>query len=354
PILNWREIPKTLSGQVSGQLLELIKRKNQHIRLEDSTYKIEAAQAMLISAFEVVARCPDLTQKESPKGNCAVMSLGPSTYGNRMQSAPVLTRRTKWEEKEGTGNLKLAIGSVMPQRVLDERARYNSTRRDLALDEINGIKSMNRGIGSAIKRAGNRALSKDKKEVVDGIKSGKAKTTLRRLLREKEIEDEQYAGTGINTGLLPRNPVAVRQSQQVPLAAPQGVQQPFQPVQPVQHPRVASQVPPQGLSFGLPQAAQITQRPSQIQPLSQALNVASTAGAVEPLTDEGDTAFSENHAQLDTIDSVKISQNLPENEDYNAVQDGTTPAWCHDWDEMVKQFTADSPSAADAFNWDEF
>ncbi|KAL8883398.1 MAG: hypothetical protein Q9192_007190, partial [Flavoplaca navasiana] len=34
--------------------------------------------------------------------------------------------------------------------------------------------------------------------------------------------------------------------------------------------------------------------------------------------------------------------------------DGTTPAWCHDWDEMVKQFTADSPSAADAFNWDEF
>ena len=30
--------------------------------------------------------------------------------------------------KEGTGNIKLAIESVIPQRVLDERAQYNTTR----------------------------------------------------------------------------------------------------------------------------------------------------------------------------------------------------------------------------------
>ncbi|KAL9033594.1 MAG: hypothetical protein Q9180_005865, partial [Flavoplaca navasiana] len=241
-------------------------------------------------------------------------------------------------------------------RVLDERAQYNTTRswRDLAHDEIICIKSMNRGIGSAIKRAGNRALSKDEKEVIDGIKSQKAKTTLRRLLREKEIEDEQYAGTGINTGLLPRNPAAVRQPQQVPLAAPQGVQQPVQRVQPVQHPRMASQVPPQGLSQGLPQAARITQRPSQIQPVRQTPNAASTAGAVELLADEGDTALGNDYAQLDTIDPAEISQNLTANEDYNTVQDGTTPAWCHRWDEFMEQFAVESPSAAGAFNWDEF
>ncbi|KAL8976456.1 MAG: hypothetical protein Q9205_007537, partial [Flavoplaca limonia] len=323
PILNWREIPKTLSGQVNGQLLELIKRRNQHIRLEDNK-----------------------TQKESPKGNCAIKSLGPSSYGNRMQEARMTNGTCAWEEKEGTGNIKLAIESVIPQRVLDERAQYNTTRRDLAHDEINGIKSMNRAIGSAIKRAGNRALSKDKKEVVDGIKSGKAKKTLRRLLREKEIDDEQYARNGINTGLLPRNPAAVRQPQQVPLAAPQGVQQPVQPVQPVQQPRVASQV--------LPQPAQITQQPSPIQPVSQTPNVASIAGAVEPLADEGDTAFGEDHAQLDTIDPAEISQNLTANEDYNHVQKCTTPVWWNEWDELMEQLAVDSPSAAGPLNWDEY
>ncbi|KAL8839464.1 MAG: hypothetical protein Q9176_004460 [Flavoplaca citrina] len=315
PLLNWREIPKTLSGQVNGQLLELIKRRNQHIRLED-----------------MFARCPNITRKESPKGNCA------------------------WEEKEGTLNIKLAIESVMPQRVLDERAQYNTTRswRDLAHDEIICIKSMNRGIGSAMKRAGNRALSKDKKEVVDGVKSGKAKTTLRRLLREKEIEDEQYARNGINTGLLPRNPAAVGQPQQVPLAAPQEVQKPVQRVQPVQQPRVASQVPRQGLSQGLPKPAQIIQRPSRTQPVSQTPNVASPAGAVEPLADEGDTTLGEDYAQLDTVHPAQISQNLTVNEDYNPVQNYTTPVWCHEFDKWMEQFTADSPSAAGAFNWDEF
>ena len=213
---------------------------------------------------------------------------------------------------------------------------------------------MNRGIGSAIKRAGNRALSKDKKEVIDGIKSGKAKITLRRLLREKEIDDAEYARIGINTDLLPQNPVAVGQPQQVPLAAPQGVQQPVQPVQPVQHPRVASQVPPRGLSQKLPQAAQITQQPLQIQPVSQTPNVASIAGTVEPLADEGNMALGENHAQLDTIDPTQMSQNLTHNEDYNVVQDSTTAGWCHGWDEFIEQFAAESPPAAGPLNWDEF
>ncbi|KAL9626910.1 MAG: hypothetical protein Q9204_006944, partial [Flavoplaca sp. TL-2023a] len=355
PILNWREIPMTLSGQVNGQLLELIKRRNQHIRLEDSTYMSEHVQALLIPAFKVVARTPDFTQKESSKGTCAVMSLGPSTYGNRMQEARMTNGTCAWEGKEGTLNIKLAIENVIPQRVLDERAQYNTTRswRDLAQDEINAIKSMNRGIGSAIKRAGNRALSKDEKEVIDGIKSQKAKTTLRRLLQEKEIDDAEYTRTGINTDLLPQNPTAVRQPQQVPLAAPQGVQQPVQPVQPVQQPRVASQVPRQGLSQGLPKAAQIIQRPSRIQLVSQTPNLTSPAGAVEPLADEGDTTLGEDYAQLDTIDSVGISQNLTANEDYNTVQDCTTSTWCHEWDEFMEQFAAESSPAAGAFNWDE-
>lgn len=213
---------------------------------------------------------------------------------------------------------------------------------------------MNRGIGSATKRAGNRALSKEEKEVVDGIKSRKARTALQRLLREKEIDDAQYAGTGINTGLLPRNPAAVRQPQQVPPAAPQGVQQPVQPVQAVQHPRVASQVPPQGFSQGLPHAAQITQQPSRICPVNRTQNTATTAGAVEPLADEGNTALGGNHAPLGTIDPAEISENPAEKEDYNTVQDCTTSACYHAWDELMEQLAADSPPAAGALNWDEF
>ena len=42
---------------------------------------------MLISAFQVIGRCPESTQKQSLKGNCVVQTLGPSTYGNRMQEA---------------------------------------------------------------------------------------------------------------------------------------------------------------------------------------------------------------------------------------------------------------------------
>ncbi|KAI4249371.1 MAG: hypothetical protein L6R42_009024 [Xanthoria sp. 1 TBL-2021] len=288
PILDWPELPKVLSSQVEGLLLEYWCRLNQHIKIED-----------------LVARCPDSSRKN---GSCGIQALQQSAYGNRKQEARIQNGTCAWQMKEGSREIRAAMESVMPQRVLDERAWSNTTRRDLSKDESDAIKLANKGIGSAIKRAGNRALSEKAKKEVDAIKNPKAAANLQRLHQEKAVDDARYARTRVNPGLLLPNPPTIHSLHQLPLALSQGAQQPPYPAHRV----------PQGLPQGIPQVTRAARRPFRSHPHSHARNGAKTTKAFQQVADEGDTTLVEDHGQLDTINPAKIIPEPEKNQDYNA------------------------------------
>ncbi|KAL8757205.1 MAG: hypothetical protein Q9199_002390 [Rusavskia elegans] len=298
PILDWPELPKVLSSQVEGLLLEYWCRLNQRIKIED-----------------IVARCPNKSRKN---GSCGIQALQQSAYSNRKQEARLQNGTCAWQMKEGSREIRAAMESVMPQRVLDEKEQSNTTRswRDLTKDESDAIKLANKGIGSARKRAGNRALSEKAKKEVDAIKNPKAAANLQRLHQEKAVDDARYARTRVNPGLLLPNPPTFQALQSTSLAPSQGIQQPVHPAHRV----------PLGPPHGIPQVTRAARQHFRNHRHSHARNGAETTKAFQQVADEGDTTLVVDHEQLDTINSGKIMREPEKNQDYNAAIRNTSMA----------------------------
>ncbi|KAL8856666.1 MAG: hypothetical protein Q9178_006733 [Gyalolechia marmorata] len=182
PILNWPELPMTISGQVDGSWLEYWWRLNRNIRLED-----------------MLARCPKRTQKS---GTSSLRELpGTSAFGNRRERDRLIIGTRSWEQKEGSKEIKTQYERVMPNRVLAEVAHNNTTTwfRDLTNKEVNAMCYTNRGQGTALSRAGNRKLPEEKKKTVDGKRDSNLDAIFTRLLQEKrdaDAQDPTYAHVG--------------------------------------------------------------------------------------------------------------------------------------------------------------
>ncbi|KAL8671913.1 MAG: hypothetical protein Q9168_003606 [Polycauliona sp. 1 TL-2023] len=190
PMLDWPEVPKTLSGQISGLHLEYFSRINQHIKITD-----------------LVARCPNKTQKPQQKERELKDNQTTfSAYTNRMQEARIQLGTRAWNSKGRSGRLQNVMESVMPQRVLDEREANNTTHtwRDLIKDEVEGVKHFG-------------------KEDETSDKVIKANIAIAGLRKEKAIDDALYASTGINRP--PPLPTS-QPLQQAPVFASQGGHQP--------------------------------------------------------------------------------------------------------------------------------
>ncbi|KAL8696369.1 MAG: hypothetical protein Q9224_002832, partial [Gallowayella concinna] len=186
-IIDWPELPKTISGQIEGLWLEYWWRLNRHISTEN-----------------MLARCPKMTQK-GPKTKDRPLP-GISAYGNRRERDRLLIGTRAWEEKEGSSLIKSRMRLVMPNRVLAEIAQHGttSTWRDLKNNEISAICHVNRGQGSAQSRAGDRKLSEEEKAGIDQKKDAVLEQVFANLLQEKIVQDAQdqatrYIGGG-NTG----------------------------------------------------------------------------------------------------------------------------------------------------------
>ncbi|KAL8815455.1 MAG: hypothetical protein Q9223_005404 [Gallowayella weberi] len=186
-ILDWPELPKTISGQVEGLWLEYWWRLNRHISTEN-----------------MLARCPKMTQKGDKTQNRTLPGI--SAYGNRRERDRLLIGTRAWEEKEGSSLIKSRMKQVMPNRVLAELAQYGttSTWRDLKNNEISAICHVNKGQGTAQARAGDRKLSPEEKAGIDQKKDPVLEQVFSNLLQEKLEQDAQdqatgYVGAG-NTG----------------------------------------------------------------------------------------------------------------------------------------------------------
>ena len=197
PILNWPELPMTISGQVDGSWLEYWWRLNRNIRLED-----------------MLARCPKRTQKS---GTAAYRELpGTSAFGNRRERDRLILGTRSWEQKEGSKEIKTQYERVMPNKVLAEIAHNNTTTwfRDLNNKEVNAMCYTNRGQGTALSRAGNRKLPEEKKKTVDGKRDSDLEAIFTRLLQEKrdaDAQDPAYAQVGgENPGTAFADPAAGR------------------------------------------------------------------------------------------------------------------------------------------------
>ncbi|KAL8805663.1 MAG: hypothetical protein Q9182_001807 [Xanthomendoza sp. 2 TL-2023] len=188
-ILDWPELPKTISGQVEGLWLEYWWRLNRHISTEN-----------------MLARCPRMTQKGPKTQNRPLPGI--SAYGNRRERDRLLIGTRAWEEKEGSSLIKSRMKEVMPNRVLAELAQHGTTRtwRDLKNNEINAICHVNKGQGTAQARAGDRKLSQEEKAGVDQKKDPMLEKVFSSLLQEKLEQDVQDQATGYigarNTGSL--------------------------------------------------------------------------------------------------------------------------------------------------------
>ncbi|KAL8913678.1 MAG: hypothetical protein Q9171_001528 [Xanthocarpia ochracea] len=197
PILNWPELPMTISGQVDGSWLEYWWRLNRNIRLED-----------------MVARCPKRTQRS---GTSSYRDLpGTSAFGNRRERDRLIIGTRSWEQKEGSKEIKTQYERIMPNRVLAEIAHNNTTTwfRDLTNKEVNAMCYTNRGQGTALSRAGNRKLPEEKKKTVDGKRDSDLEAIFTRLLEEKRdagAQDPVYAQVGgANPGTAFADPAAGR------------------------------------------------------------------------------------------------------------------------------------------------
>ncbi|KAL8771539.1 MAG: hypothetical protein Q9209_002981 [Squamulea sp. 1 TL-2023] len=172
PILDWPELPKTISAQVEGFWIEYWWRLNRNIRIED-----------------VLARCPTHTKKSV---NSSYRGLaGISAFGNRRERDRLATGTCSWEQKEGSRTIRAQYERIMPNRVMAEIAHNNTTTwfRDLSNKEIRSICHANKGKGTALSRAGNRTLNEDDKMKVDSRKDPELEATYSRLLQEKHDAD---------------------------------------------------------------------------------------------------------------------------------------------------------------------
>ncbi|KAI4243715.1 MAG: hypothetical protein L6R40_003328 [Gallowayella cf. fulva] len=180
PILDWPELPLTISGQVEGLFLELWYRLNRHITTEN-----------------MLARCPALTQKAGPKSHrddpkTQIRPLpGISAYGNRRERHRLLIGTCAWDKKEGSASIQAQLKRVLPNSVLAELEQQGTTRtwRDLSNQEVNAICYVNKGQGTASLRAGNRRLTDEKKKEVDAKKDPVLEDTFEKLLQEKRDLD---------------------------------------------------------------------------------------------------------------------------------------------------------------------
>ncbi|KAL8719519.1 MAG: hypothetical protein Q9225_003486 [Loekoesia sp. 1 TL-2023] len=171
PIRNWPELPLTISGQVEGLWLEFWRRLNPAISLPD-----------------IVARCPEFT---TVRTGLKEHKLSIAAYSNRMRRDRVSVGTRAWDEREGSKEIAERLKAIMPNRVLAQIERENSTGswRDLTSDEVDAVLNVNKGKGSAPARAGSKKLPDPVKQVRDGIANEKTSQTLRRLQDEKQAED---------------------------------------------------------------------------------------------------------------------------------------------------------------------
>ncbi|KAL8831950.1 MAG: hypothetical protein Q9170_005076 [Blastenia crenularia] len=185
PIKDWPELPTVISGQASGMWMELWRRINPHITSPD-----------------IIARMPSVTQK---KPHAKPMSLSVQAFGNRMRRDRVHLGMRAWEEREGSQPIAGLMKSVMPNRVLAEIQRSNSTGtwRDLTNDEADAILTANKGQGSALKRAGDKKLSEEVREARAAVNNPKTSYTLRMMKEEKERDDQEYAALLARGGRAP-------------------------------------------------------------------------------------------------------------------------------------------------------
>ncbi|KAL8785820.1 MAG: hypothetical protein Q9213_003127 [Squamulea squamosa] len=172
PILDWPELPKTVSAQVEGFWIEYWWRLNRNIRIED-----------------IIARAPAMTKKSATSTYRTLPGL--SAFGNRRERDRLATGTCSWEQKEGSSTIRAQYERIMPNRVMAEIAHNNTTTwfRDLSNQEIRSICHANKGKGTALLRAGNRTLNEDKKMKVDSKKDPVLEATYRRLLQEKQDAD---------------------------------------------------------------------------------------------------------------------------------------------------------------------
>ncbi|KAL8682675.1 MAG: hypothetical protein Q9186_001271 [Xanthomendoza sp. 1 TL-2023] len=178
PIKDWPELPKVISGQIDGLWLEYFSRLNPNIQAKD-----------------MIARFPAKTQKNETTANRA---RKPQAYGNKRMLARIMCGTRAWQAKEGSPQIAAELRRLMPQRVLDERRLYGTTKswRDLSPVEVEAIRLVNRGKGSATKRAGNKELSAEARNQAAQKKDPKLLAALQGLEREKAEDDDQYRRIG--------------------------------------------------------------------------------------------------------------------------------------------------------------
>ncbi|KAL8881725.1 MAG: hypothetical protein Q9192_007734 [Flavoplaca navasiana] len=173
PILDWPELPKTISAQIQGFWFEFYYRLNNNIRIED-----------------IIARLPKMTQAGPNTKYREIPSR--SAYGNSRSKDRLATGSCAWEHKEGTKEIIDRYLAIMPNKVLAEISHRGTTTwfRDLKPKETNAICYVNKGKGSAPLRAGNKKLAADVKEKRQAKSDPEAIAIYARLLREKHEVDQ--------------------------------------------------------------------------------------------------------------------------------------------------------------------
>ncbi|KAL8671912.1 MAG: hypothetical protein Q9168_003605 [Polycauliona sp. 1 TL-2023] len=181
-IIDWPQLPKTISGQIGGDWLEYFWRLNSSIRIED-----------------VLARCPLTTQKTSSSSDHELPSR--SAFGNARSKQRLAIGTITWEKKEGSKEIRDRYERIMPNKVVAELAHRNTTTwfRDLSPKETDAICSINRGKGSAPLRAGRKKLDPAESQARKVKKDLLSDSIFHRLLREKAATDRaqpQWAQRG--------------------------------------------------------------------------------------------------------------------------------------------------------------
>ncbi|KAL8685278.1 MAG: hypothetical protein Q9218_007865 [Villophora microphyllina] len=177
PIKAFTELPKVISGQVSGMWIELWRRLNPNICLPD-----------------IYARTPKTT---TVRYGLRPHNLSIQAFGNRARRDRIVLGTRAWIEREGSDPIQARLKSVMPNRVLRQLEEYGSTSlwRDLTCEEVDAIVAVNRGVGTAMLRAGNKRLDEETKRERDAGKEAHNAAVLKRLLDEKKREDEKDMAT---------------------------------------------------------------------------------------------------------------------------------------------------------------
>ncbi|KAL9601199.1 MAG: hypothetical protein Q9219_002699 [cf. Caloplaca sp. 3 TL-2023] len=141
PLMKWREIPLTISGQCEGMRLEAYRRLNPNISLN-----------------ELRGRMPPTTCK---RWGLAEKALTTPALANRMARDRCRIGAKPWCMKDGSEVKARRMLETIPVETQQEIVRTNSTRcwRDLTPAEMEFVDEVNKGTEMNMKKAGGRRLA---------------------------------------------------------------------------------------------------------------------------------------------------------------------------------------------------